>query len=140
MPGDFFQGLEHSWALKGNGFNHGLVFPAQLFRERVHGEDVRQIALVVLHHERDGARIQAFIREIRVKVLQALDVLGELTRLTVRDEHDPVDSLKHEFARGGIVHLSGHGIELKPRCKTGDGAKVERKKIEEQRAIGLSGE
>ena len=72
-----------------------------------------------------------------VQVLEALDVLLELARLAVGDEHDAVRALEHELARGLVVDLPGHGVELELRREAGDRAEVERQEVEEQRAVGL---
>src|SRR3954471_2089971 len=99
-----------------------------------------QIALVVLHHERNGARIETLIREVRMQILETLDILGELTRLTVGDKDDAVDSLQYQLARSGVVHLTRHCVQLEARSETRNRAQIKRQKIEKQRAIGLGGE
>ena len=73
---------------------------------------LRQVLLVVLHDERHRARVDPLLREIRVQVLEALDVLVELARLAVGHEHDAVGALQHELARRLVVDLPGHGVEL----------------------------
>ena len=58
------------------------------------------------------ARIDPLLGEVRVQVLEALDVLVELAGLAVGDEHDAVGALQHELARRLVVDLPGHGVEL----------------------------
>ena len=45
----------------------------------------------------------AMFTEVRVQVLEGLNVLVELSRLTVGNEHDPVSALQREFARRLVV-------------------------------------
>ena len=54
----------------------------------------------------------ALLREVRVQVLEALDVLVELARLAVGDEHHAVGALQHELARRLVVDLPRHRVEL----------------------------
>src|SRR5438067_1440563 len=99
-----------------------------------------QILLVVLNDERHGPRVDPLLREIRVQVLEALDVLVELSRLRIGDEHDTVRALEHELPRRLVIHLAGHRVELEFRREARDRAEIEREKIEEQCAIGLGRE
>ena len=99
--------------------------------------DFGRVLLVVLHHERHGAHIDVVLRQIRVKILHALDVLGELPRLAVGDEHDAVGTVQHQLPRRLVVHLAGDGVELEARREPRDGAEVERQEVEEERAIRL---
>src|SRR5947207_15115628 len=71
-----------------------------------------QVALVVLHYQRDRTRIESFVGEIGVKVLETLDVLRQLARLAVGDRDDTVDSLQHQLSRRGIVYLPGERVQL----------------------------
>src|SRR5919108_827238 len=96
-----------------------------------------EILLVVLKHERNGARIHPVIGEIRVQVLQALDVLLKLPRLAVGDEHHSIGSLKNELARRLVVDLARNRVELQSRGEAGDAAEIQREEIEKERAIGL---
>ena len=100
-------------------------------------EIAREVLLVVLQHERHGARVDAVFGEVRVQILKALDVLLELARLAVGHEHDAVGALKHELARRLVVDLPGHGVELELGREAGDRAEIERQEVEEQRAIRL---
>ena len=75
-------------------------------------ELARQVLLVVLNDERHRARIDALLGEVGVQVLKALDVLLELARLAVGDEHDAVGALEHELARRLVVDLPRHRVEL----------------------------
>ena len=80
------------------------------------------------------------LQEIALEILQALDILVELTGLAVAHKHDAVGTLEHETARRVVVDLPGHGVQLEARRETGDLAQVDGEKIEEQRAVGLRGE
>src|SRR6185437_7132719 len=49
-------------------------------------------------------------------------------------------ALEDELARGLVVDLAWHRVELKLGREARDLAKVERQKVEEERAVGLRGE
>ena len=89
------------------------------FVEIVHRHDhvAREILLVVLQHERDCPRVHPLVAQVRVQVLKAFDILVELTRLTIGDEHDPVRALEHQLSRGLVVHLARHRVELQSGCE-----------------------
>ena len=106
----------------------------------VHRNHTRQVALVVLHHERRLAHVEVLLDQVLVQVPQTLDVVIQLFALRVRHENNAVRAAQHQLARRGVVHLAGNRVELKARCESGDRAEIERQKIEEQGAIGLGGE
>ena len=137
--GNTAQRLEDAGAVQRIGGERWHLAKVQRVLELGHAGDerARQVLLVVLDHERHGAHIDVVFREIRVQILHALDVLGELARLAVGDEHDAVGAVEHELARRLVVHLAGDGVELEARRESRDGAQVERQKIEEQRSIRL---
>src|SRR4030095_10936546 len=83
------------------------------------------------------ARFTALLREIRVQVLQPLDVLLDLAPLAVRYEHDAVCPLQHELSGRGVVYLTRNRVELEARREARDRPEVERKEVEEERAVGL---
>src|SRR4051812_30985972 len=99
-----------------------------------------KILLVVLNDERHGARFDRVLREVRVKILKALDVLLELARLAIGDEHDAVGALEHEPASRLVVDLSRHRVELEARRESRDRAEIEWQEVEKQRAVSLRGE
>jgi len=57
--------------------------------------------------------------------------------LRVCDEDDSIGALQNEFATGFVENLPGHSVEMQARFGSADGAKIQRKKIEEQGAIGF---
>jgi hypothetical protein len=75
-----------------------------------------------------------------VEVVEALDV-GVVTRaLTVGDEDDAVHPAQDELARGVVVHLSGHRVEVKAGLETLHGAQLEGQEVEEEGAVHLRGQ
>ena len=108
------QRLEHAGPVQRVGGELGHAAEVERVRQLGDVEDqlARQILLVVLHDERHGARVDALLGEVGVQVLEALDVLVELARLAVGDEHDAVGALEHELARRLVVDLPRHGVEL----------------------------
>ena len=103
----------------------------------IHDELARKILLVVLDDEWNVARVNALLGEVRVQVLHALDVLLDLAALAVRHEHDPVRTLQHELSCRGVVDLPRNRVELQAGREARDRSEIERKEIEEERAVGL---
>ena len=57
--------------------------------------------------------------------------------LAVGDEDDAVGAFQHELARGVVVDLPRHRVELELRAHAADLAEVEREEVEEEGAVGL---
>ena len=57
--------------------------------------------------------------------------------MRIRHEHDPVRSSQHQFAGGGILHLTRHGVELDPHVAAFELADLQRHKIEKQGAVAI---
>src|SRR5207244_10705907 len=74
----------------------------------------RQVLLVVLQHQGNGADVHAVLEQVALQILQALEVLVELTRLTVAHEHYAVRALEDQSARGSVRDLAGNGVQLEP--------------------------
>src|SRR5437867_12283519 len=96
-----------------------------------------KVLLVVLNDDRNSTRIHVLLREILVKVLKALDVLLQLSRLAVGDEHDAVRALQHELAGRVVVDLPGNGVELEACSESGNRAELERQEMKGQRTLRL---
>ena len=77
------------------------------------------------------------LEQVALQVLQALEVLVELSRLAVGHEHDAVRPLEHEAPRGVVVHLARDGVELEPGAEARNLAQVDGQEVEEERAVGL---
>src|SRR5690606_38154636 len=72
----------------------------------------RQVLLVELDDDRHVPHVRAMLDQVLVQVPQALDVLFELLRLRVRDEHDAVRTAQHQLPRRVVVDLPGNRVEL----------------------------
>ena len=99
--------------------------------------DVRQVALVVLEHQRDFVRIDAVEPQVGPEVLQALHIRLAHRRLRVGHEHHAVRPAQDQLARRVVEHLAGNGVELHADFLTGDRAQLHRHEVEEQRAVRL---
>src|SRR5436309_630393 len=101
---------------------------------------VREVALVVLDDEGDPGQVVAVLRHVVVQVLHRLDVRFHALDLAVGHEDEAVHALEDELAARVVVHLSRHGVEMKPRLEAANRAEVHGQEVEEQRALGLGGE
>src|SRR5690606_4694006 len=134
---DRFERLEHARPRQRRRLERGEGSKVQRILQRAPTQHVREIPLVVLEAERHAARIHTLVEEVRLQVPEAGDVFLEPVRSTVRDEDHAVGSLKHQPAGRVVVDLARDGVELDLRPVAGEAAEVERKVIEEERAIAL---
>src|SRR5438093_9520373 len=74
-----------------------------------------QVLLVVLHHERHGADVHAVLEQIALQVLEALQVLVQLARLAVGDEHDR--SEEHTSELQSLTNLVCRLLLEKKKCR-----------------------
>jgi hypothetical protein len=88
--------------------------------ELVERRGVGQVALVVLHDERELRQVVAVLRQVVVQVLHALHVRLRAVELRVGDEHHAVDAAQDEAAAGVVVHLPGHGVQVEARLEAAD--------------------
>ena len=105
--------------------------------QRLDGEDVAQVALVVLEDGGHPARVEAQLLEVLAQVRERLLVGLGGRRLAVRHEHDAVDALQHQPPRGVVEDLAGDGVELQADLHPADDAHVEGQEVEEERAVRL---
>src|SRR5690606_37377551 len=69
------------------------------------------------------------------EVLHRFDVGLEAGGLAIGYEHDAVDVLKDDAARGVVVDLTRNGVELEAKIEIADTAGRDRQEIEEKRAL-----
>ena len=67
-----------------------------------------------MQHERECSDIHSLTNKIRLQVLKALDVLIQLPRLAVGNEHNTVRTLEDELPRCVVIHLPWDRVQLKP--------------------------
>src|SRR5215207_1318044 len=117
-------------------------FPAgiQLRLQVANGCGVRQVAFVVLNDERHLRQIVPVLRHVVVQVLHRLLVRFHPLHLRVGDEHDAVHSLQDQLPARVVIHLPRNGIQVEARLEASDRSEIDRKKVEEQRALGLGRE
>src|SRR5690606_7469118 len=84
--------------------------------------------------------VYAVLDAVLVQVPQAFDVLLELLRLRIRDEHDAVRAAQHQLPRRVVVDLPGNRVELETGPVPRDRSEVQRKEVEEQRTVRLRGQ
>ena len=100
------------------------------------GRGVRQVALVVLQHVGNFREVELEGIQVVHEILEALDVFRHLFVLRIGDKHDAVHAAQHQLPRRVVNHLAGHGVKLELRLEALDGHRLNRQKIEEQRAVG----
>ncbi len=98
--------------------------------------DIRQVALVVLHHVWDVVEVEVERLQVFLQVAEGLDVLLHLVVLRIGHEDDAIDAAQHDLARRIVDHLAWHGEERELGLETLDRHRLEREEIEEKRAIG----
>src|SRR5580704_10635246 len=140
LLGDFLQGLKHSGALEGYGFDQRLVFPAKLFGQGVHGEDIWQIAFVELQHVGNLVEVVAVFLEVGHEVVEGFDIRVHALLLRVGHENDAVYAAQDQFAAGVVENLAGNGVQVNARLEAADGTQVERQKIKKQSSFRLRGQ
>ncbi len=99
--------------------------------------DVADVPLVVLQDDRHLVQRQAELGEVRLEVLERLDVGVEHRHLAVGHEHDAVDALQDELARRVVEDLARHRVELQAHLHAPDEADVQGQEVEEERAVRL---
>src|SRR5207247_4365193 len=60
--------------------------------------------------------------------------------LRIRHEYDSIDPFQDQLAARIVVDLPGYRIEVKPGAKPPDLPQLQRKEVEEQRAVHLRGQ
>src|ERR1044072_1169335 len=73
------------------------------------------------------------------EVVKRLDVGVHSFFLRIGDEHHAVDAFEDQLARRVVKNLTGHGVQVKARFESADGAELERHEVEKQRAICFRG-
>ena len=138
--GQFFQRFEHAHALNGYAFEDRLTLFLKLFGQLRHGHGIRQVALVQLQDVGNRCKIQVVLFQVFLQVLHGLEIGIQPLFLRICDEDDTIGALQDELAAGFVEHLSGHSVEVEPGLEAANRAQVERKKIEEESAVGLGGQ
>ena len=77
---------------------------------------------------------------VLVQVLHRLDVRVHPLDLAVGHEHHAVHALEDQLARGVVVDLARHGVEVELDLEAADGAEIDGQEVEEERALGLGGQ
>src|SRR5665647_238656 len=107
------------------------------FRER---RRVREIALVVLNHERNRGEIVPVLEHVLVQVLHRFLVRFHSLDLRIGDEHDSVHALQNQLPARVVVYLAGDRVEMEARLESANRAEIHGEEIEEERALRLRGE
>src|SRR5262249_21227673 len=107
------------------------------FLQRIHREDVSQVALVELHDNRNSLEGNAVGLEVFLQVVPALEILRKHCPLRVGDEDDAVGPSQHDAPRLVEGRLAGYRRELETDLVPLDVAELDREQVEIDRAIGL---
>ena len=137
QPRDRLERLEDAHPVDGGRLEGGRCPRIQGLLQLVDRQDVAQVPLVVLEHERHALRLEPELFEVLAQVEKRLLVRFRGGHLAVGHEHDAVDALQHQPPRGVVEHLSRDRVELQAHLHPADDAHVEREQVEEQRAVGL---
>jgi hypothetical protein len=131
------KGLKHALPLGRHG-REGLdaIAEAEVRVEFALAEHVGQVALVVLHDDRDLAR--TFGMQVLAHALQRLQILLQTALLTIDDEDHRVGASEHILAHAPVLGLPGHGEPLDPDLEAAHRAEVDRQEVEQQRRLFFS--
>ncbi|MFN8095203.1 MAG: hypothetical protein U0599_23820 [Vicinamibacteria bacterium] len=127
--------LEDALAAHGDRRDRLRVAGVQGAVELVHAQHLRQVALVVLEHERHRLGIEVMRQEVLRHLPVALDVLVPPVESGVRDEHQRVGALQHEPPRRRVHGLTGHREHLKAQLEATVAGGLERQQVEQDRAV-----
>ena len=135
---DRLERLEDSLADDGAGLVAlVLAVRVQAVLELLEGQDVGEVALVVLEDERKVFQVNPDLRQVRAQIDHALDVGVVHGPLGVADEDDAIHAFQDELAGGVVEDLARNGIELDAGLEASDDPDVERKQVEEERPVRL---
>src|SRR5687767_13972704 len=85
---------------------------------------VREIALIVLDHERHLREVEPVFRHVVVQVLHGFLIRLHALELRVADEDDAVHAFQDQLAAGVVVHLPGHRVQMEPGLEAANRAQV----------------
>ena len=86
---------------------------------------------------RQSAELASLLGEVRVQIVERLEVGIEALRLGVRDEHDSVGAAENELPSRRVVDLSGNRVELQLDRDVAYLQKLDGQIIEVERSIGV---
>src|SRR5215467_5588508 len=140
--GDGVEGVEHAVATHGHGLEvRDLTGPPVQHELHVfEGRDVREVALVVLHHVGHLVQVVVVLAEVFLEVAEALHVVAQPVPLRVGHEHEPIHPAQDELARHVVVDLPRHRIELELGGEPAHGGGGDGQEVEEERTIVARGE
>src|SRR5208282_1390515 len=84
--------------------------------------------------------IELVFLQVLAQVVECFEVGVEPLFLRIRDEDHAVRALENQSPARLVKHLAGNRIEVKAGAESPDGAQIERKEIEEKRAVGFGRE
>src|SRR5213082_679780 len=119
---------------------HPLLPVVQDVIEVIDRSDIWQMAFVVLQDVGDIVERHVLLGQVVLQIFETLNVFLHFFPLRIGYENDAIDAAQDELAGGVVNYLTRDGIELEFGDKALDNQSVERKKVEEQSAIGCGGE
>ena len=78
--------------------------------------------------------------QVLLEIGERLDIVRHLFPVGIDHENDAIDALEHQLPRRVVDRLAGNGVELETGGEAGQRLGVERKKVEEERAVGIGGQ
>src|SRR5439155_21316873 len=119
---------------------HPLFPVVQDVIEIIDRRDVWQIAFVVWQDVGDIIERHVLRGQVLLEIFETLNVFLHFFPLRIGYENHAIDAAQDELAGGVVNYLTREGIELEFGDKAVDNQSVERKKVEEQGAIGWGSE
>ena len=127
----FFEIVDSAWsrprALGGDRLEHGGAREAEPAMQLLRAVGVGEIALVVLHDERDLVDRARVVLERLAELFEAREVLLGALAPAVHHEHDPVHLVEQLLARRRVLGRARHRDQLDPRAQAADVAELDRK-------------
>ncbi len=119
--GDQIERLEDALTVHGDGRHGGRALRVQHAVEVLDGQDVGQVALVVLKDDRQPLELAPLFEQVVAQVLEALEVRVRPQALRVGHEDHAVGAGEHQLAGRVVVHLPRHGEELQAHAHAPQG-------------------
>ena len=101
---------------------------------------IREVAFVVLNDQRNVVGVELVRDQVFAQILHRVRIRVDHGVLRVGNEHDAVGALQNHSPGRVVEHLAGDRVELHAGLHPANRAELDRKKVEEERAIRFGGE
>ena len=137
---DRLERLENAISIYRDRLDGGPGVAIELLVHIGNGHGVGHITLVELQDQRKILNVEAVLLQVLGQIVERIDILLLQVRVGIGNEDHAIATLQDQLARGIIIDLTGHGIELKLRPHARHGTQIEGQEVEVQGAIGLGGD